>query len=348
MNWSDLLDPWAVGLTAALVALTLRAIALFRASADRAAIGDAELLARMAVPSGMVRRGVAAVLLAVGVGLVAAALAAGGFREEASRSEGARFETVLVLDASNSMLAEDVEPSRLRREQALARHMVGQLAGRIGVVYFAGSGYVLSPLTEDRAATLMFTESVHPTNVGRGGTSLVDGLDQALVVLAGGRSSAVRSVVVFSDGESTVDETALDVALERARRAGISIHTIGVGTAEGGRIPMPRSREGGIALDAAPDSAVGGAEPSGPDVERRWLRDQTGREVVTRLDEASLRRISGATGGLYTSGPRAGDALLERMPAGGARSPVSTAALNGLLLAAFLCLAFEAYVVRRT
>jgi len=352
MSWPELLDPWTVGLLAAFVALGLRGIALLRASSDRAAIGDPELLSRMAAPTGWLRRGLAALLLAAGVGLAAAALAAGGFREEASRSEGARFETVLVLDASNSMLAEDVAPSRLRREQALARHMVGQLAGRIGVVYFAGSGYVLSPLTEDRAATLMFTESVHPTNVGRGGTSLVDGLEQALVVLAGGRSSAVRSIVVFSDGESTVDETALDVALERARRAGVSIHTIGVGTRDGGRIPMPRAdpaiagRDERAALESVePDSAM---PEAGPDPSRRWLRDQTGRIVVTQLDEASLRRIAGSTGGLYAAGSGAAEALLERMPAGGARSPVSTAALNGLLLAAFLCLALEAYVVRRT
>jgi Ca-activated chloride channel family protein len=348
VSWRDLLDPWTAGLLAGLVALVLRSIALHRASVDRAAIGDPELLARMTAPVGIGRRIAAALLLAAGVGLTAAAVAAGGFREEASRSEGARFETVLVLDASNSMLAEDVAPSRLRLEQALARHMVGQLAGRIGVVYFAGSGYVLSPLTDDRAATLMFTESVHPTNVGRGGTSIVDGLEQALVVLAGGRSSAVRSVVVFSDGESTVDETALDVALERARRAGIPIHAIGVGTAEGGQIPLPRDRGGQIRLETtpSPDSIAPGTD-TGPDAARRWLRDQAGRVVVTRLDEASLRHISGATGGLYAAGPRAAEALLARMPAGGARAPVSTAALNGLLLAAFLCLALEAYVVRR-
>ena len=252
---------------------------------------------------------------------MAAALAAGGFREEASRSEGSRFETVIVLDASNSMLAEDVTPSRLRREQALARHMVGQLAGRIGVVYFAGSGYVLSPLTEDRAATLMFTESVHPTNVGRGGTSLVDGLEQALVVLAGGRSSAVRSIVVFSDGESTVDETALDVALERARRAGITIYAIGLGTAEGGRIPMPRPemapsgwRFAGVRRRMAPGRrrrGSGRVAPLAPRPDRggSWSRE---------LDEAVAPTDRGSDGWTLRVRCRAADALLERMPAGGA------------------------------
>ncbi len=331
MNLLPPVDPLQAGIVAALAVVLLRGLALYRAAADREAIGDRELLARMAPPTGLLRRALAIVLVAGGVGLLAAAFAAGGFGGDVSFDDATGYETVVVLDASNSMLAEDVRPSRLRLEQALARRMVGRLAGRIGVVYFAGSGYVLSPLTEDRAATLMFTQSVHPTHVGQGGTSLVDGLEQALVVLAGGRSGAVRSIVLFSDGESTVDEAALDVALERARRGGVTIYAVGVGTAEGGRIPMPP--ENGAEADASD-------EPT-------WLRDRQGRIVTSRLDEASLREIARATGGLYAAGPGAADALLERMAAGGMRPPVSSAAVNGLLLAAFLLLAAEAYLLRR-
>lgn len=331
MSFLSPVDPFHAGIVAALVVLLLRGLSLYRAAADREAIGDPELLARMAPPSGLFRRGLAVVLVAGGAGLLAAAFTAGGFGGDVSFDDATGFETVVVLDASNSMLAEDVRPSRLRLEQALARRIVGRLAGRIGVVYFAGSGYVLSPLTEDRAATLMFTEAVHPTHVGQGGTSMVDGLEQALVVLAGGRSGAVRSIVLFSDGESTVDETALDVALERARRGGVTIYSVGVGTAEGGRIPMPP--ENGAGADSSD-------EPT-------WLRDRQGRIVVSRLDEASLREIARATGGLYAAGPGSADLLLERMPAGGMRPPVSSAAVSGLLLAAFLLLAAEAYLVRR-
>lgn len=348
MSWLSPIDPLTAGAVVALAALGLRALALHRAAVDRRAIGDARLLERMVQPTGLIRRTTAALLTAAGAGFLAAALASGGFGGEANREDGSAFETVVVLDASNSMLAEDVAPSRLRLEQALARRMIGRLSGRIGVVYFAGSGYVLSPLTGDRAATLMFAQAVHPTHVGRGGTSLVDGLEQALVVLAGGRAGAVRSIVLFSDGESTVDEQALDVVLERARRAGVSIHTVGVGTAEGGRIPMPRlaTELPGIEPDARPEARP----PAAGDVEdgRRWLRDQSGRVVVSRLEEAALRSIAGATGGLYAQGAAAADLLLERMPAGGGRAPLSSARMNGLLLAAFLCLALEAFVVRRS
>lgn len=347
MSWLPSIDPFTAGVVAALAALGLRALALHRASADRKAIGDPELLRRLVQPTGFFRRTLAALLTATGAGLLAAALVAGGFGDEAGREDESAFETVLVLDASNSMLAEDVAPSRLRLEQALARRMVGRLAGRLGVVYFAGSGYVLSPLTGDRAATLMFTQAVHPTHVGRGGTSLVDGLEQALVVLAGGRAGAVRSIVLFSDGESTVDEPALEVVLERARRAGVAIHTVGVGTTEGGRIPMPRAVTDLPDLEPDADGQAPPAPEPDADTGRRWLRDGSGRVVVTRLEEASLRSISEATRGLYAAGPGAADLLLERMPAGDGHAPISSAQMNGLLLAAFLLLALEAYVVRR-
>ena len=334
--------PLVVGLGVALLALVLRSVELHRAAADRAAIADGALLDRIAPPSGPMRRLLKATLLAVGVGLLGAALATGGFGDGAAAGgDGTGFETVLVLDASNSMLAEDVQPSRLRLEQLLARRLIGRLVGRIGIVYFAGSGYVLSPLTEDRAATLMFAEAVHPTNVGRGGTSLADGLEQALVVLAGGKPDGVRSIILLSDGEGTVDEDRLQSILERARRAAIPIQTIGLGTLEGARIPMP------LADGRLPQPSSSGLQSgSGPGDGRRWLRDGSGQVVVSALDEAGLRRIAAETGGLFVAGAGAADALLERLPAAGSRSPTAAGTLNGLLLAAFLLLLLEAYAFR--
>lgn len=334
--------PLLIGVGVALLALALRGVALHRASADRESFADAPLLDRISPPAGPVRRLLRAALLATGAGLLAAALATGGFGDSAGDAEDdTRFETVLVLDASNSMLAEDVAPSRLRLEQLLARRLIGRLVGRIGIVYFAGSGYVLSPLTDDRAATLMFAEAVHPTNVGRGGTSLADGLEQALVVLAGGRPDAVRSIILLSDGEGTVDEDRIEPIIQRARRAGISIQAIGLGTVEGARIPMPLSE--GRSL-STPGSGV--PDQAGPGDGRRWLRDGSGRVVVSALDETGLRMIAAQTGGLFVAGAAAADALLERLPAAGTRPTNAAGTLNGLLLAAFVLLLLEAYAFR--
>jgi len=335
--------PVVAGLGVAVIVLILRAVELHRASVDRAAIGDSTLLDRLAPPTGPLRRSARALSIAFGAGLLAAALVQGGFSDGAdSADDGTGFETVLVLDASNSMLAEDVEPSRLRLEQLLARRLISQLAGRIGIVYFAGSGYVLSPLTEDRAATLMFAAAVHPTHVGRGGTSLVDGLEQALVVIAGGRPEAVRSIVLLSDGENTVDEDRLDSVIQRARRAGIHVHAIGLGTTAGARIPMPLPEGRG-------QRAIGTGVPDqvGPGDGRRWLRDGSGRVVVSALDEQGMRKIAVETGGLFAAGAPAADALLERLPAAGSLAPATAGTVNGLLLAAFLLLLLDAYAFRR-
>ncbi len=335
--------PVLAGFGVALLALVLRGVELQRASTDRAFIGDSSLLDRIVPPTGQVRRSVRALLLAAGAGLLAAALVQGGFGDGAgSANDGTGFETVLVLDASNSMLAEDVEPSRLHVERLHARRLIGQLEGRIGIVYLAGSGYVLSPLTQDRAATLMFAAAVHPTHVGRGGTSLVDGLEQALVVLAGGQPGALRSIVLLSDGENTVDEDRLDSVVQRARRAGVRIHAIGLGTTTGARIPMPLPEGQGR-------SATGSGVPDqvGPGDGRRWLRDGSGRVVVSALDEQGMRRIATETGGLFAAGATAADALLERLPAAGSQSIAAAGTVNGLLLAAFLLLLLDAYAFRR-
>lgn len=332
--------PVLVGLIAGTVVFLLRAVALHRAAADRSALLDSALLSHIVDPTGPGRRWGRAVILALGVGLLSAALVAGGFADGSSEDNDTRFETVLVLDASNSMLAEDVEPSRVRQEQLLARRLISRIGGRIGIVYFAGSGYVLSPLTEDKAATLMFAEAVHPTNVGRGGTSLADGLEQALVVLAGGRPDAVRSVILLSDGETTVDEDRLDTILQRARRANVAIQTIGLGTVEGARIPMP------LAPGARPPAGLGVPNASGPGDGRRWLRDGSGQVVVTFLDETGLRKIAAATGGLHVTGVAGTGALLERLPASGGMSPTEAGTVNLLLLFAFLLLLVEAYAFR--
>ena len=81
-----------------------------------------------------------------------------------------------------------MEPSRLERQRQWAAELSIRLPGRLGVVYFAGRGYVLSPLTDDRDAVLMFVQALDPGLVGQGGTSLAEGLRQGLDVLAGGRA----------------------------------------------------------------------------------------------------------------------------------------------------------------
>lgn len=286
--------PVLAGVAAAALAFVLRALGLARARRARDRLADTALLGRFGP---LPRRGwewTAAGLLALGAGLLGA-MAAGFGAREAVREEAPGPETVLLLDASNSMLSEDVQPSRLERQRALAGRLAARLSGKVGVVYFAGRGYVLSPLTVDASAVRMYVQTVRPASVGRGGTALAAGLSEALGVLEGGRGDADRAVVLFSDGEETVEQP-LDDALERARRLGISVHAVGIGTREGGRIPIGPE----TALDPEPGErrAGDGTFPTETDADA-YLRGPDGEVVTTRLEEETLRSIAQMTGGRY-------------------------------------------------
>lgn len=328
-----------VGALAAGAALFLRYAASRRAARDRERLIDFPQLRRMVrQPSRGATWGRSA-LVALGTGALAASLGPGGTEVRYPEDASAR-ETVLVLDASNSMWARDVDPSRLERQRELATRLVTRVTGRVGVVYFAGHGYVLSPLTPDRASSLMFVGAVDPGLVGQGGTSLALGLDQGLAVLAGGNPGAAKALIVFSDGEATADAEALEEVRSRAVRASIPVFTVGLGTQAGGRIPVPASERERLGLDARGEMA--GAEGV-------WLRDRAGTEVVSRLDETLLRELSRSTGAVYVPGTREGlDALwgrLERSAAG--RPGRAGIPVQALLLLAFGCLFAEAYLFRR-
>jgi Ca-activated chloride channel family protein len=335
--------PWIFGVGAATIAIAFRGLAVYRARADRNRLADTAILETVSRPPSEASIVVRFLLLAIGAGSLAAVLVGTSAEQIASEAGSGLHEIVLVLDASNSMLVEDVAPSRVSLQRAVARRLVGEIDARFGVVYFAGGGYVLSPLTEDRDATLMFTETVDPSVVGRGGTSLPAGLSQGLAVLSGGQASLPKALVLLSDGEATAGDTELEAVLAEAASRNIPIHTVGFGTAEGARIPMPLDRvveqtESGMPTVARPDPGAGG---------RTWLRDAEGRPVVSRLQEPSLRQIAGSTNGLYVPANDAGvDALLQRLPKLGAGSSSSATTL-ALLLVAFGALFAEAYLFRR-
>jgi hypothetical protein len=336
--------PWAAGLGAGLMAVGLRVAAARLARRDRNRLGDATVLGEVSEPPSRIGQLVRISLLAVGVGSLAAVLTGAGESEaEPGGGREGAFDVVLVLDASNSMLAEDVGPSRVGRQRQIARRLVSEIDGRFGIVYFAGGGYVLSPLTDDREAALMFAETVDPSLVGRGGTSLPAGLVQGLAVLEGGEKGTPGAIVVLSDGESTSDTRELDAVLATASAAGVAVHAVGFGTTEGARIPMP-IRSVGDPLESAERLAV---RPDLGADGRVWLRDAEGLPVVSRLEEESLRRVATETGGLYVRADDAGvETLLRRLPRSGEEVGAGRS-VPLLLLLAFGTLFAEAYLFRR-
>ena len=184
-------------------------------------------------------------------------------------------DVVIAVDVSASMLAEDLAPSRVAKARSEASSLIDRLEGdRIGVVAFSGSAAILCPLTLDHAAARIFVDALEPGVVSRAGTSLGTALEE-IAAAFGGREKRFRTAVILGDGEDL--EGDWDGALAQAAEGGVVIHTVGVGTAAGGPIPL-RDEQGRVT---------------------GYKEDREGRIVTTRLEEAALARIAERTGGLY-------------------------------------------------
>jgi Ca-activated chloride channel family protein len=196
--------------------------------------------------------------------------------------QSSSLSAVLALDISRSMLATDVSPDRLERERLFARRILRELPGdRLGLVVFAGRAYVLAPLTVDHSALALYLDALDPEIVSQGGSSLAAAIIQATDLARGpSETGGDRAVIVVSDGEALEEETQVLAAASYANEHGVTVHTVGVGTARGSPIPEKNPRTG---------------EVTG------YKRDEAGEVVVSRLNEALLREVSNRTGGQYVS-----------------------------------------------
>ncbi len=186
-------------------------------------------------------------------------------REEKSRG----VEMMLVVDVSNSMLAEDFEPSRLERTKyAIDKLFDGLKQERVGVIVFAGEAKVQLPITSDYRMAKAFAKRISPTLVAEQGTSIGKALSMAMMSFSS-QSDNSRVMILITDGE-THDNNAPEVA-QQAAEQGIKIFTIGIGTPEG-----------------APISING-----------EYISDENGEMVVSKLNEQMLQEIASTTGGAY-------------------------------------------------
>ena len=189
---------------------------------------------------------------------------------------------VLVLDASGSMLAEDLAPSRLERQREAARAVVRALPDApVGVVVFAGRAYALVPPTADRAALELYLGAVGPAIVTQSGSSLSAAIRQGVGLLAASDDAlAAGALVLVSDGDAQEDPARIREAVELARRAGVPIHALAAGTVAGAPVPD---------IDFATGERVG------------FKVDAEGDRAVSRLGEELLREIAAGSGGGYAS-----------------------------------------------
>jgi Ca-activated chloride channel family protein len=186
------------------------------------------------------------------------------------------IDLVLCVDTSRSMLAQDQKPDRLSRAKREIRGLLEVLGDdRCAIVAFSGDARDVAPLTRDRATLAAFVDELDPRDNQRGGTDIAAAIQHALE-LFDGRTGAHEAIVLLTDGEDLAGR-GTELAEEAARR-GIRVYVVGVGTQGGGKIPVV-----------------------GPDGKPSFLAGPDGAEVVTRMDEPSLRALAERALGAFLS-----------------------------------------------
>lgn len=227
----------------------------------------------------------ALILAAVALAIAGMARPQAGFRLVTTTSRG--VDLVVALDLSHSMEARDVRPDRLRASKRELLSLFSSLEGSaIGVVAFAGSPRVLSPLTTDTRGLESVVETAVPEDIEAPGSDVGAALRLATLLLRR-PGERPRAVLLVSDGENLQGDPRSGVGVVRG--AGARLFTLGVGTPQGGTIPI--------------------VDSTGAVVGKR--NDPEGRIVVTKLDESLLRDLARRGGGRYERGDGTGRAALH-------------------------------------
>ncbi|HPE82189.1 MAG: VWA domain-containing protein [Aequorivita sp.] len=198
-----------------------------------------------------------------------------GTKLETVKREG--VDIVFALDVSKSMLAEDIAPNRLEKAKQLITQIINGLAGdRIGIIGYAGSAFPQVPITSDFSSAKLFLNGMNTDMVSSQGTAITQAIEMAQTFYDD-EEQTNRVLFIISDGED--HEGNVSQIAEEAAEKGIRIFTIGVGSLEGGPIPI---KENGVL--------------------QYYKRDQNNEQVITRLGEETLKEIAKTANGEYIDG----------------------------------------------
>ena len=283
--------------------------------------------ARRFLPRFSEGRALARVALAAGGVVLLAAALAGPVRGWTLRSVQRRgLDLVVCIDTSRSMLVRDVRPDRLTRAIREVGGLVDRLKGdRVAVIAFSGDARDVAPLTHDRTTLRALLERVSPDDNVVGGTDLGAALQRALA-LFDGRTGAHEAIVLLTDGED-LSGHGLEMARTAAER-GIRIYVVGMGTEQGGKVPL-------LAGDGT----------------ESFLADGEGGEVISALDGSSLEQIAHVSGGEFLAATRSAAPLeelyrmrisrLEGRDLQGGKERVPHDRFQWVLVLAFACMLIE-------
>lgn len=199
-----------------------------------------------------------------------------------SHEERNGIETIIAMDISNSMLAEDVVPSRLQKSKMLVENLVDHFTNdKIGLVVFAGDAFVQLPITTDYVSAKMFLQDINPSLIQTQGTDIARAISLSMNSFTQQKGLG-KAIILITDGEDH-EGGALEAAKE-AKKKGINVFILGVGSSNGAPIPLGNGD---------------------------YMRDNAGNTVMTALNEQMCRDVAKAGSGTYIHVDNTSDAQEE-------------------------------------
>ena len=232
--------------------------------------GDPELVRQLMPDVSRLRPAVKFWLLLGALALLIVVLARPQMGTKISHEKRTGIETIICLDISNSMLAEDVAPSRLDRSKMMVENLVDHFTNdKIGLIVFAGDAFTQLPITSDYVSAKMFLSSIDPSMIATQGTDIATAINMASHSFTQ-QEGVGKAIIVITDGEDH-EGGALEAAKE-AKQRGMNTYVLGVGSPNGAPIP------------------TGNGD---------YMKDNTGQTVMTGLNEEMCRQLADAGGGAY-------------------------------------------------
>ena len=181
------------------------------------------------------------------------------------------IDIMVAIDVSKSMLAQDVQPSRLERaKQLISKIIANAPEDKIGLVIFAGRAYLQMPLTVDHEAAKMFLATASPDDVPTQGTVISDALKMCYSTF-NLKEKTYKAIILISDGEDH-DNDAIKISRQIGKE-GIMINTVGIGSPQGAPIMDPETNT--------------------------YKTDDKGNTVITKLNQEELSKIAENGNGIY-------------------------------------------------
>lgn len=252
------------------ILFAIRMYGLRKRKKQLAKFGDPVLLKRLMPDVSVARREVKFWLMLTAIALLIVMLARPQMGTKINQEQRQGIEVIIALDISNSMKAEDVTPSRLDKSKMLVENLVDNFTNdKVGLTVFAGDAFVQLPITSDYVSAKMFLQNIDPSLIAAQGTNLAEAIELSSKSFTK-QDKVGRAIIVITDGED--HEGGATEAAKEAKKNGMRVFVLGVGSPKGSPIP----------------DGNGG-----------YMKDNTGQEVMSALNEDMCKQIASAGGGAY-------------------------------------------------